>query len=38
MAIIMCSYCGYIGNGGNYEERIADVLKHEESYHKEERE
>lgn len=30
MPTIICSYCEYVGQGDDYEERIADVEAHEE--------
>ena len=30
MPTIICSYCEYVGQGDEYEDRIADVEAHEE--------
>lgn len=31
MPTIICSYCEYVGQGDEYEDRIADVEAHEET-------
>jgi len=31
MPTIICSYCHYVGSGASYDERIEDVLNHEET-------
>ena len=31
MPVIMCEWCEYLGQGDTYEDRIADVEKHEET-------
>ena len=30
MPTIICSYCEYVGHGEDFEDRLADVLDHEE--------
>lgn len=30
MPTIICSYCQYVGQGEDFEDRLADVLDHEE--------
>jgi len=36
MPAILCSWCQYVGQGDDFDDKIADVEEHEEKHHAEE--